>query len=170
MSTSTLAELEGSARQPAAGAAPHEQEILESKLRRPFSRAGLVTRDALVERLATSSTPIVAVVAPPGYGKTTLLGQWLARGPARSAWLSLDSHDNDPAVLLGYLAAALDGVEPSDPAVRRSLLPPAVVDVASSLHRLAVLVSSMRTPFTLVLDHVEVIQNEPAGTRSRRSP
>ena len=53
----------------------------------------------------------IAVVAPAGYGKTTLLAQWAERKHATVAWVSLDDRDNDPAVLLTYLAVALDRVE-----------------------------------------------------------
>src|SRR6202021_1853368 len=55
--------------------------------------------------------PIVVVHAGPGYGKTTLLAQWAgsSRG-RRCAWVSAQQEDNDPVVLLSYIAAALDGV------------------------------------------------------------
>ena len=134
-------------------------ELLESKLRPPWSRPGLVPRSALIQRLLASEAPIVAVVAPAGYGKTTLLGQWMEAGLARKAWVSLDARDNDPGTLLGYLATALDRVEPMEPAVLRSLTAPASVDLAAGGHRLAVAASSMRVPFMMALDHVEVLHN-----------
>ena len=62
---------------------------------------------------------MICVVAPAGYGKTTLLAQWAQRNPRRVVWISVDHHDNDPAVLLTYLAAALDRMEPIDPDVFR---------------------------------------------------
>ena len=136
-----------------------EPELLESKLRPPWSRPGLVPRAALVRRLLASDAPIVAVVAPAGYGKTTLLGQWMEAGQPRQAWVSLDARDNDPGTLLSYLATALDRLEPMQPTVLRSLTAPGSVDLAAGGHRLAVAASSMRTPFTMALDHVEAIQN-----------
>ena len=52
-------------------------DLVVSKLCRPPIRAGMVRRSALIERLARDdSRPIVSVVAPAGYGKTTLLSQW----------------------------------------------------------------------------------------------
>ncbi len=48
--------------------------------------------------------PIVLVVAPPGYGKTTLLSQWAERNGQSFAWVSVDEADNDPKVLLSYVA------------------------------------------------------------------
>jgi LuxR family transcriptional regulator, maltose regulon positive regulatory protein len=64
------------------------------------------------------------VVAPAGYGKTTLLAQWTEHTPDRVGWVSVDQRDNDPAVLLTYLAVALHRVEPIDPGVVRGLAGP----------------------------------------------
>ena len=70
---------------------------------------------ALVDRLlASHHVPVVCVVAPAGYGKTTLLSQW-AEQRGRTAWVSLDERDNDPEILLACAAAALDQVEAIDP-------------------------------------------------------
>jgi len=52
------------------------------------------------------------VVAPAGYGKTTLLAQWAERNGQAFAWVSVDEADNDPKVLLTYVAEALNAVEP----------------------------------------------------------
>jgi LuxR family maltose regulon positive regulatory protein len=60
--------------------------------------------------LDTSGAEVVAVIAGPGYGKTTLLAGWAQRDPRPVAWLSLDVGDDDPAVLLSDLAFALDRV------------------------------------------------------------
>ena len=96
--------------------------LSESKLRRPAGRPGIVARPALVDRLSSVDTPaVISVVAPAGYGKTTLLAQWAESWQPRVAWVSADHRDNDPAVLLTYLATALDRVEPITPAVLRTL-------------------------------------------------
>ena len=121
--------------------------LVESKLRPTRSRPGDVVRATLLDRLEASVAPIISVVAPAGYGKSTLLGQWVDRCPLPSTWLSLDRYDNDPGVLLGHLIAALERIEPIDPEHRASLLAEAAVDSSWSLRRLAVLVSSMQTPF-----------------------
>jgi len=77
-----------------------------------------VARTGVVERLlASDGVPVVCVVAPAGYGKTTLLTQWAERTARRVGWVSVDQRDNDPAVLLTYIGAALDRIEPIDPSV-----------------------------------------------------
>ena len=89
-------------------------DLLASKLRRPVIRPGTVCRPALVERLARDGPgPVVSVVAPAGYGKTTLLSQWAEGNGQAFAWVSVDEGDNDAKVLLSYVAAALDAVEPT---------------------------------------------------------
>ena len=100
-------------------------ELVTSKLRRPSVRAGTVRRSLLIERLARGDPrPIVSVVAPAGYGKTTLLAQWAERNGQAFAWVSLDERDNDPKVLLTYVAEALDAVEPIDERVFDTLASP----------------------------------------------
>ena len=63
----------------------------------------------------------VSVVAPPGYGKTTALLQWAARDQREFAWVSLDRRDNDPVVLLTYVAEALNADGAIEPAVFKGL-------------------------------------------------
>ena len=78
-----------------AGAPPFD--LIEGKLLRPLLRPGTIVRPGLVERLARDdSRPVVSVVAPAGYGKTTLLAQWPERSGQAIAWVSVDEGDNDP--------------------------------------------------------------------------
>ena len=107
--------------------------------------------------------PVVAVVGPAGYGKTTLLGQWAATSDVPVIWLTLDAHDNDPAILLSYLVAIMNRIEPADPQLCRSLLAEAAVDTNWSLRRLAMLVSSRRRRFGLVVDHTESVTDPRSG-------
>ncbi|HEX3214946.1 MAG TPA: LuxR C-terminal-related transcriptional regulator, partial [Actinomycetota bacterium] len=121
---------------------------------------GIVPRTVLVERLLVShAAPFVCVVAPAGYGKTTLLGQWAERTGRRVAWVSVDRHDNDPVVLLTYLAVALARVEPIDPGVFQALTAPGVSVVGTVVPRFASAVSAMTEPVAVVLDHVELLDN-----------
>jgi LuxR family maltose regulon positive regulatory protein len=69
--------------------------------------AGWVERVDLVERMLTSSEAVVAVVAPPGYGKSALLRQWRARRGGSVAWVACDKVRDDPAALWSAVATAL---------------------------------------------------------------
>jgi LuxR family maltose regulon positive regulatory protein len=83
--------------------------LLETKLRPPDPRSGLVARPELMERLdAAAERRLTLVSAPAGWGKTTLVGEWLAaRRPGGAAWVALDGADNDPARFWRYVAEAL---------------------------------------------------------------
>ena len=131
-------------------------EVDASKLDPPLLRTGIVDRGALVERLvAAPQAAVLAVVAPAGYGKTTLLAQWAAIKRPRLAWLSADARDNDPSVLLTHLAVALDRVERIDPTVFRSVATPGAG--MAGVGRLASSISSMSAPIAIVLDHAEAL-------------
>ena len=84
--------------------------LLETKLYAPRGRGTSVARPRLMERLDRPDSTLVLVSAPAGFGKTTLLTQWLRpetpEGPS-VAWVSLDSGDNDPARFWAYVVAAL---------------------------------------------------------------
>jgi LuxR family maltose regulon positive regulatory protein len=135
--------------------------LMESKLRSPTVRPGIVLRRGLVDRLlAVASAPVICVVAPAGYGKTTLLTQWSERKDPRVGWVSVDRRDNDPVVLLTYVAAALDRVEPIDPSVFQALASPGVSVLATVVPRLVSAVSAMPQPVALVLDHVELLESQ----------
>jgi LuxR family transcriptional regulator, maltose regulon positive regulatory protein len=120
---------------------------------------GTVRRSALIDRLARDSRPIVSVVAPAGYGKTTLISQWAEHGGRAIAWVSLDGKDNDPKVLLGYVARALDAVQPVGQPVFGALASPASSVPGSVLPRLANAFSSMTVPVALILDDVHLVHD-----------
>jgi LuxR family transcriptional regulator, maltose regulon positive regulatory protein len=135
-------------------------ELVESKLHPPPARPGIVARTGLVDRLlASDGVPVVGVVAPVGYGKTTLLAQWAQRTGRRVGWVSVDQRDNDPAVLLTYIAVALDRVEPLDPMVVRGLAAPGA-SILGAVARLAAAMAAITQPVALVLDHLELLENQ----------
>jgi LuxR family maltose regulon positive regulatory protein len=135
-------------------------DLVVSKLHRPLVRPGTVRRSRLVERLARDDRhPIVSVLAPAGYGKTTLLSQWAERNGQAFAWVSVDEADNDPKVLLRYVAEALDAVEPISPRVFDALASPASSVPGSVVPRLGAALSSMAAPVVLVLDDVHLLRN-----------
>ena len=135
-------------------------DLVVSKLRGPVIRPGTVRRSRLIARLARGDwRPIVSVAAPAGYGKTTLLSQWAEGNGQAFAWVSVDEADNDPKVLLSYVAEALDAVEPIDARVFDALASAASSVPGSVVPRLASAFSSMISPIVLVLDDVHVLRN-----------
>ena len=135
-------------------------ELAASKLRRPVVRPGSVRRLALLDRLGRGPTgPVVSVVAPAGYGKTTLLAQWAEANGQAFAWVSVDERDNDPKVLLTYVAAALDAVEPVGGRVFDALASFGSSVPGSVVPRLGSALASMSSPVTLVLDDVHLLRN-----------
>ncbi len=135
-------------------------DLLRAKLDVPQARAGFVARTGLVDRLSRArSGRFVSVVAPPGYGKTTVLGQWAKHDSRTFAWVSLDHRDNDPVVLLTYVAEALNGDGTVEPMVFKGLTGPGDSLWARGVPRLAEALAARRGPFVLVLDDVHELQN-----------
>ena len=135
-------------------------DLYASKLHRPPIRPGSIRRSSLIKQLVDGDPgPIVSVVAPSGYGKTTLLSQWAEASGQAFAWVSVDQGDNDPKVLLTYIAAALDAVEPIDGGVFEALASPASSVPGSVVPRLASALWTIPSPVVLVLDDVHLLDN-----------
>ena len=83
--------------------------LIETKLRPPDRRAGFVPRPDLVARLETevAAHRLTVVGAAAGWGKTTLVVDWLAAQDDPVAWVALDDSDNDPARFWRYVSEAL---------------------------------------------------------------
>jgi LuxR family maltose regulon positive regulatory protein len=134
--------------------------IEQSKLDPPSPRPGTVHRTAVLEHLhAAAGARVVSVAAPAGYGKSALLGQWAEESPHQVAWLSLEREDNDPAVFLAYVAAALARLGPVDTDAFRARLPPGTSVASIVARRVTAALGSVPEPLTLVLDHAEVLDN-----------
>jgi LuxR family transcriptional regulator, maltose regulon positive regulatory protein len=135
-------------------------DLVVSRLRRPPLRPGLVDRRLLLGRLSRGDDrPIVSVVAPPGYGKSTLLSQWADSSGQPFAWVTVEESDNDPKLLLTYVAEALDEIEPIDERVFDALGSPASSVPGSVVPRLASALAAMSSPVVLVLDDVHLLRN-----------
>ena len=86
-------------------------ELVGVKLAPPSIRPGTVAKVDVIARLSAADARLATVVAPAGYGKTTLLARWAESDPRAFAWVSLDGRDDDdPRVFLRYVAAALSRV------------------------------------------------------------
>ena len=136
-------------------------EITEAKLSRPPLRPGIVRRTGLVERLrASRSASVVAITAPAGYGKTTLLAEWAERDRRPFGWVSVDEADGDPVVFLGHVAVALDRIEGIGPQVFEAIASSTSATQGRILARLGSALSTRTRPFVLVLDDLDRV-NEP---------
>jgi LuxR family transcriptional regulator, maltose regulon positive regulatory protein len=113
-------------------------------------RTGLVPRVALLDRLSrTTAQPLVLLVAPPGYGKTTVLTQWIEQDGRTAAWVTVEDADNDPSRILDRLAAALPEQEAQP--VRRE----------PTVSRLLQQITVAAHPVVIVLDDIQRLHRGP---------
>ena len=152
-------------RPPVLAQQPHAlPPLLATKLHVPRPRTHLVPRAHLVERLQGGAKRALTLVsAPAGFGKTTLLAQWLAACGMPVAWLSLEAEDNDPSRFLAYLIAALQTLDAQLGTTALALLrtpqpplPEAVLAVLTND-----LVQLGGGDFALVLDDYHAITADP---------
>jgi len=155
----------GSPRHPVAG-----NPLLETKLYIPKWRPGLVSRPRLIERLhQVTKRKLILVSAPAGFGKTTLLAEWLAATPANeraAGWISLDHSDNDPAFFWAYFITAL---QKAYARVRSKICESALAllhspqpqPIESVLTTLINEITAIEHGFTLILDDYHVIDAQP---------
>ena len=110
-------------------------------------RNGTLRRPRLLRRLAqTSAVPLTLIVAPAGYGKTTLLSHWFQEDRRDLGWLAVEDADDDPDRLVASIVFALDEFLPPDP----------------SLAELAAAIEEREEPFVLVLDDVHHLRSPEA--------
>jgi LuxR family transcriptional regulator, maltose regulon positive regulatory protein len=130
-----------------------------SNLQVPRPRIRVVPRRGLVAALRRTSSPLVLVSAPAGYGKTLTLAQWTRAEKRPSAWLQIEKADNDVVVLLTYLALALEILSAVDSTVfdwLRESATPIKSRILPSLE--ASLAAS--APFLLVLDDAHLLRSQ----------
>jgi len=137
--------------------------LLKTKLYIPPIRSELVSRPCLVERLDEGyrrGCRLTVISAPAGYGKTTLLGEWIAHCELRTrvAWVSLDEGDNDPVRFWTYVAAALQTVqEDIEEIAQAAFQSPHPLPIESALIGLLNQIAEVPDPVVLVLDDYHVI-------------
>ena len=140
--------------------------LLETKLYIPKWSPGLVSRPRLIERLDQGTErKLTLVSAPAGFGKSTVLAEWVAGTPASErpeAWVSLDQSDNDPALFWAYFIAALRTVRSGVGENALSLLhSPQPAPIESVLTTLINEINAIQDDFALILDDYHVIDSQP---------
>ncbi|MDU0206260.1 LuxR C-terminal-related transcriptional regulator [Paenibacillus sp. MAH-36] len=133
--------------------------ILSTKLYKPLSRTRVVQRSRLIEQLNEGlDRKLTLISASAGFGKTTLISQWVTDCERLVAWLSLDEGDNDSVRFLAYLVAALQTIEENiGEGVVRALQSPSSPLTESILTVLLNEISALPYKFVLVLDDYHVI-------------
>jgi LuxR family maltose regulon positive regulatory protein len=138
--------------------------ILATKLYLPPPRAKIVLRHRLIERLnegLSSGCKLTLISASAGFGKTTMVSEWIAGCDRRVAWLSLDKGDNDPVRFVSYLVAALRtikaGIGEGLVAVLQSPQPPTTESILTTLINE---ITTIPDNFIFVLDDYHVIDSK----------
>ena len=138
-------------------------EILSTKLHIPRPRPSLVPRSRLTARLdAALDRRLTLIAAPAGFGKTTLLSEWIPQTPRCVTWLSLDEGDIDPTRFWSYLIASLQQVHPDLGRGALTLLQsPQAPSITSILTALINDITAFPDAFSAVLDDYHVIDTQP---------
>ena len=134
-------------------------DLAEAKLAAPLPRPGTVAKADVISRLCTATTPFATVVAPAGYGKTTLLARWAEADPRPFAWVALDGRDDDAVVFLRYIAAAMHRVEPVSPDVFDALSGPGGSTWSTRVPRVGGALATRERPLVLALDDLHAVAN-----------
>ncbi|MBI1280092.1 MAG: AAA family ATPase [Anaerolineaceae bacterium] len=136
-------------------------QILATKLYKPVLRHGSILRPRLINRLNTGfHGKLTLISAPAGFGKTTLITEWISSGDHATAWLSLDESDSAPVRFLNYFVAALETIAPQIGArVSNALRSPQPPPIDSLLTQLLNAIATIPVNFVLVLDDYHVIDS-----------
>lgn len=142
------------------------EPLLATKLHVPRPRPHQVQRARLIQRLQQGMERTLTLIsAPAGFGKTTLLANWLASSAIPVAWFSLEPQDNEPTRFLSYLIAALQTHNPRLGKTAQALLSPMQSPPMETV--LTLLINDLLTDgtvnqehFVLVLDNYQVITAE----------
>ena len=138
-----------------------QETVLRTKLYVPPLRSKLVTRQRLFERLNQGlqlNHKLSLISAPAGFGKTTLLSEWIAGCKRPAAWLSLDEGDSDPARFLTYFVAALQTLAPTvGEGVLAVLQSPQPAPTESIMTTLLNEISTIPDNFVFILDDYHLV-------------
>jgi LuxR family maltose regulon positive regulatory protein len=136
--------------------------ILATKLYIPPPRPKAVPRPRLIERLNEGLIrKLTLVSAPAGFGKTTLVSEWVASCGQPAAWLSLDDGDNDPARFISYVVKALQTLDAGiGEGLLAALQSPQPVKIETILTTLLNEISAITENFLLILDDYHLLDSQ----------
>lgn len=141
-----------------------ERMLLKTKLYIPKPRYGVIERTRLLTRLnegINNGKQLSLISAPAGYGKTTLVANWIECVDRAQAWLSLDEQDNDPVRFFSYLIEALKTIDPNiGIEAARLLTSTSMLAVQAVVATLINEILASQEPFILVLDDFHIISQE----------
>ncbi len=144
-----------------AGDLERKAALLGTKYSKPGMNSNFITRQRLHEKLNRSLTcRLTTVTAPAGYGKTTAVLDWIGTCGYPAAWLSVDSHDNNPATFWRYVCSALDSI--SDGVSKDSEYVFSSLELLKANTHLNILIdrlSDAPSDFLLVLDDLHMIDD-----------
>jgi LuxR family transcriptional regulator, maltose regulon positive regulatory protein len=141
---------------------PAVYTVSDTKLHPPPPRSDWLDRPRLEQRLGSRlEPPVLLVVAPAGYGKSTLVAQWVARADRGSvAWVRLDPADNDPTRLWAHVAAALERVGcPVDVNVTEYVAMNSTAIDSRLVPRVTEALVDFARPLTIVLEDYHVVRS-----------
>jgi LuxR family maltose regulon positive regulatory protein len=134
--------------------------LLATKLYLPPARSHRVPRPRLIEKLNTTQ-PLTLIAAPAGFGKTTVLSDWIPNSRHCVTWLFLDNGDNDPTRFWMYVIAALQRVHSdlgeSAFTLLQSPQPPPITSILTTLINE---ITDFPEKFSIALDDYHVIQSQ----------
>lgn len=134
--------------------------LLQAKTTIRMPQPGAVSRRSLIDRARATAATVVAVTAPAGYGKSTLLAEWAAMDDREVAWAAVDELDDDPVALLALLAASCQGISPHAGAVSQQMGGIGAGVLGRSAPLLAAALGQAPAPFVLFVDDVHAASSD----------
>lgn len=143
---------------------PAAETLLHTKLFIPPLCTTLLSRPRLTSQLGSQSNAYLTLLsAPAGFGKTTLVTDWMRQQQGAAAWLTLDEHDNDPVLFWRYLTTALQAVDARLGLRAQAMLgspgQPSLETAVTLLINDIVTLIPVAAPIILILDDYHCIQS-----------
>ena len=149
-------------------------DLVEAKLAAPLARPGTVAKADVITQLCAASTPFATVVAPAGYGKTTLLAQWAEADPARSPGSRSTGETTTPSCSCATSRLRFTESSRSRPEVFDALSGPGASAWATRVSRVGSALAARERPLVLAFDDLHAVSNpsclDVVGELSRYVP